>query len=230
MKEKRSEEEEALAQDTPPERLAVLAEKSLLLSSLVAKNSAAPGELLRKLAKDDHPDVLRSLAENPSTPLDVLFELWQSFPEQFVKNPLVSLLWLEGLGFLSEMPLDTFFSLSRTPSLPRIFWEAVLGHPDSDVREVIATSPYAPSDILGQLARDPEEGVRHTVAHHPNLPPDALEFLAQGENLRLRGNVAENLSTPDHVLKALSLDPEDYVRKRAAETLARKQAKVTQSS
>ena len=78
---------EAADETTSSERLVALAEKSVTLARITAKNRSAPVSLLRVLSHSEDEATRKSVTLNPFAPFDVLSDLEIQFPELFVNNP-----------------------------------------------------------------------------------------------------------------------------------------------
>ncbi len=83
---------------------------------------------------------------------------------------------------------------------------------DYKLREIVASSPGTPSDVLRQLAKDKNNDVRAAVAGNPNTPPEVLHRLAEDEDMSVRAAVAGNPNTPPQVLRFLVEDEDEGVR------------------
>src|SRR4051794_3959505 len=116
---------EALAPETPPERLWALAEESTTIAYEVAKNPSAPPELLEALASRRSKRIQQAVAANPNTPLPLLFTLGRSFPEALLGNLAFSLLLIEKPNLFHEMPPETQRALLRSEGLPAHFLETL---------------------------------------------------------------------------------------------------------
>lgn len=100
-------EQQVTDQNTSPKQLTILATQSIETLKLVAKNLNTPPETLRKLADIGDKDIRREVASNPNTPTDLLLNLGTEFPGELLNNPVFSLLLLENLNLLEEMPWKT---------------------------------------------------------------------------------------------------------------------------
>jgi hypothetical protein len=114
-------EEEAIAPTTAPERLRELAQENIALARLVAQNPAAPPKLLEELVKENDRPLWKSLAGNPNTPIDTLFKVAAEFPEEFLENPIFSLLLLEDPNLIARMPSETQLSILTQEKVPGSF-------------------------------------------------------------------------------------------------------------
>jgi hypothetical protein len=84
--------------------------------------------------------------------------------------------------------------------------------PDPRVRERVALSYHAPSDVYERLARDPEVSVRSCLARNERTPCDVLRTLAGDVDERVRAWVAINYFVPADAMERLADDESDTVR------------------
>ena len=80
------------------------------------------------------------------------------------------------------------------------------------IRESVASSYYAPEDVMVQLAADPDAGVRGCVARNESTSCDILRSLADDESEMVRGWLAVNFYVPADVMQRLADDRSDTVR------------------
>ena len=66
-------------------------------------------------------DIVKAIASNPNTPLELLIKLAKDYPNQFLKNPALDLYLLEDINLLAQMPESTFTSLLTTKQIPESF-------------------------------------------------------------------------------------------------------------
>ena len=69
------------------ERLTALAEESVALARIVAKNQSAPVSLLRALSHSADEATRKNVVLNPAAPYDVLSRLEVEFSALFLNNP-----------------------------------------------------------------------------------------------------------------------------------------------
>ena len=83
--------QEAADETTSSERLTALAEESVALARIVAKNPSAPVSLLRDLSRSEDEATREGVVLNPFAPYDVLSLLEEQFPGLFLNNPALKL-------------------------------------------------------------------------------------------------------------------------------------------
>ena len=130
-------------------------------------------------------DVRVSVAENPSTPVDVLTELAKD-RDWYIRsyaacNP--------------NMLVDVLTELAK----------------DSDwyIRRYAAGNPNTPVDVLTELAKDSYWCVRRYAAGNPNTPVDVLTELAKDNNCDVRRNAARNPNMPGYEAEELQFMVKD---------------------
>ena len=87
-------EQEAINEDTSPQRLEELANIPEV-AHLVAANVNSSPQTLTKLAKYDNYDIIKALVTNPSTPTGILVNIGGIFPQELANNPIIDFWLLE---------------------------------------------------------------------------------------------------------------------------------------
>jgi hypothetical protein len=82
--------QEAADNATSAERLKALAEESDELARVVAKNPAAPIELLRTLCRSEDEETCKCVIANPYASFDILSDLERRFPMEIANNPALA--------------------------------------------------------------------------------------------------------------------------------------------
>ena len=194
------------------------------LSLLMARDLATPFFSLIELSRSEDPRVLRALAENPSTPPEVLRALLTRFPGEFLRNPVLPLLLLEAPDFFRVCSLAQLQAVIFRADFPRVFLldlqshsdqrvvsvarRALLAHPETQtcelewfchedraLRRSAAASAKVSEEILEALLCDINVGVRRAAARNPKAPRRFLSLLR-------RAGASEDLSafeTPGRV-------------------------------
>ena len=169
------------AQEQPsPEQLAT--------AELVAKNPAAPGELLRALSATKRPAVQQAVALNPNTPLQVLLRLADAFPLA-LQNPALPLLLLENPNPIEQLPRSEL-RFVRHPETPLLLLEQAISLNNEQVAMWVAQNPSLPPHILSGLAESPLHQVRQQIARHPKITHHLVEEWSQRQSLNAQITVA----------------------------------------
>lgn len=176
-----------------------------------ALNENTPPQRLAELANSEDKTIRRTIAVNPNTPVTILKELFKDFPLEIFENPVLSLLLLENPDFFYEL-YQAHSNIFLEQGLPEFFIAWGVKHSNKEVRIAVARSPQTPQEFLEKLAFDSNYNVRCRVAENVKTPIDLLEYLAQDFDYRVRLAVAENIYTPKQSLEKLSSDSEYLVR------------------
>ena len=114
-------------------------------------------------------------------------------------------------GRNGEDPVAQFHSPAVTESkVARL--TAMSTSSNAKIRESVALSYHAPTDVYQRLARDPDAGVRECLARNQKVPCDVLRLLARDSSERVRAFVAVNYQVPEDAMELLSDDPSELVR------------------
>lgn len=124
MEEKRPEflslQQEAANEKTMGDRLTEFAKVSTELARLVAQNPSSPAQLLRELGESSDATTRENVALNPNTPTQVLQKLGDEFSKEVLDNPVLPLLFLENPSILDELfQPDTLGSLVLDTQTPK---------------------------------------------------------------------------------------------------------------
>lgn len=209
----------ALNASTPPARLWELFEGRPSLGRLLAQNPSSPVDLLERLASNADPEVVELVVLNPNTPTSLLLTLGQRFPRQLLKNPIFPLMLLESPNLYAEMPEQTLAGLLALEGVPEHFLEWALSHKSDFVRLAVAHNRAANSAALQRLAQDKELSIRRAVSVHPNTSPEVLAQLSQDKAQEIRQLIARNVRTPPAALAMLLGDNLPEVRRHALHNL-----------
>lgn len=111
----------------------------------------------------------------------------------------------------SDDPVAKFLSPQVTDSkIARL--RQMAKDPNPKIRESVALSYHAPTEVYEALAADPVESVRECVARNPKAPCDVLRTLASDSSERVRSFVAVNYWVPDDAMDQLAEDSSELVR------------------
>lgn len=154
---------------TPRQYLNTAALESVEQARLVAVNPSTDPELLRKLAQASDRATREAVAANPNTPSDVLLKLGAEFPAQFLDNPIFSLLLLENINFVEEIPLPTLCSILRLENVPLYILEKAADKADLDVQLALANNIQTPKQVLSRLAKSQHFQVKEATLLHVNF-------------------------------------------------------------
>ena len=184
-------------------------------------NSGPSLEVFEKISNDEDYYIRKLVAENPSTPSEVLLKIVQNRGENFkirlfaMKNPSMP---IESLVKLADSQLAGFRSaVALNPSTPPEVLSRLSGDEHGTIKNSVALNPSTPPEVLAKLADNEDTDIVLRVAQNPSTPPEVLAKLADNEDTDIRAYVAQNPSTPPEVLTRLSDRGEEYVRWTVAE-------------
>ncbi|WP_373538424.1 hypothetical protein [Chamaesiphon sp.] len=168
----------------------------------MASNPNTDPQLLRQIATEADWEQRRLVANNPNTPVDVLWQLGIDFPEAILDNAIFALLQLEHLHLAAEIPHSTLTSLLQCERVPRNFMEYAVSQQDYSLWLAVAYNPHTPSALLANLAqksRHQDRELIRAVAAHPQTSIDLFtEIINIGANVAQV--VAENAQASVAVL------------------------------
>jgi predicted DNA-binding WGR domain protein len=146
--------------NTKPESLLALLDKDNETNRLLAKHPNASDELLEKLSHSSDKATRKAVAANPSTPLVTYVKLGQQFPEEFLVNPILDLLFLENPALLHELPESLLVQVLRKDGCPDAFIRWAAGHRSEKVQLAAIMNPRIPKVALEELKSSQYELVR----------------------------------------------------------------------
>ncbi|MBD3561300.1 hypothetical protein H6S82_21005, partial [Planktothrix sp. FACHB-1355] len=201
----------------------------------IAKNPAAPESLLRRIADELQPHnyLLRTIAENPNAPADLLIRFVKlpdedplhgnlSMLDLVAKNRNLPILERYRLVLEKEQDQENAKArefMSRRPNSPFALAE-VLKSGDRNALYNAARNFLTPVHILEQLAKHPDETVRSVLLDNQNLPLKIRLELTRDPSDSVRRGLAYKSShreTPVQVLEILANDESEKVRATVAE-------------
>ena len=169
-------------------------------------------------------ELARLVAGNPNTSPDVLWRLAKKFPDEFFKNTILPLLFLENPNCILEQPLGVLLTLLKEHIVPEWFLLEATRHKDSRVLLAVAKNPQITDKIIAKLIEKNRQ-IQLYLASNPNISYNAIELLYQTKTsdyearLYIREAVAKHPHTPIKVLEKLAFDAEHRIKKAVASLL-----------
>jgi len=206
----------------------------------IAKDPNTPKEELERLAKSENPDVLKALASNTNLPASIHIHLYNlndfGIKETLAQNPSTPLEILEKLAFENptfekivvfnpSVPEELLikildanpslaYEIAQKPNLSRNVIERILMLDALSAKIELAKNRTISEDVLRILYSDRDEFVRAVVASNPNAPYEILEDAVFCDNPVVRFGALKNPNLPDQLLFiALSCEDDPVVRK-----------------
>jgi hypothetical protein len=178
----------------------------------MALNPRSPVDVLRKLARDEHVDVRRSVAGNTSIPADILSELAKdkdpSVRESIARNPKTPTTTLRQLIKEPNM----IAQVARNGGLSVDMLGSLAASEDAYVREMVARNPTTPEDILWLLAVDEVQSVKVSILSLPSRSLKVLTLLAEDADPAVRIHLAYSERLPVEIMSKLLSDADPAVR------------------
>jgi len=189
--------------NTPSWLLRRFADMSERLRAAVARNYAAPSDLLAEIyttAGKRDTALRESLGANPNTPLKILRRLARS--RDWMIRAKVAQNLSAPVKLLEQLAVDNPMH--------------------------VAQNPNTPEHVLRDLATRKED-VRIRVATHSNTPVDILETMVTDNSGQVRTQLARNPNTPDAILERLTRDYDSTVANIALKVTYMKQEDTPES-
>lgn len=162
-----------------------------------AQDETTLPEILTELAKSQDRDILRCIAANPNTPLEILEKLCAEFPDAIVANPIFDLLLLEN-------PESKFvlLSLARASTTPVEKLKELADSVDRDIREAVVINNKTPANIIDDIfAKD--MWIKESVAKNPHASETLLCSLAKDNNYDVLYAIAQRDYLSEKIIKIL---------------------------
>lgn len=190
-------------------------------------------------------EILKAVARNPNTPINILVELGNFFFEELCENPALELILIANIDLLEKIndlhPDFCYNPFHSENILPDFLLNYYCKHSDPRLRMKVASNQTIAIKYLEQLSKDSDPGVRIAVVENPTTPSfilnklvgdrnstvrqavayattnlELLKQLSEDSNSSVRSIVAENSNTPSFLLKKLARDRSESVRLRVA--------------
>ena len=166
--------------------LAAAAGKFPETDRLIAAHTLALPATLSTLSHSSDKATRSKVAANPNTPPADYVRLGQQFPNEFLANPALDLLFLENPGLLGELPEALLLRVLKRETCPSDFlvWAAEL--PAEKIQLAVAMNPAAPAEALDRLRTSAHAKVRESLRSAGSElqgDPEALFLKAVKERL-----------------------------------------------
>jgi hypothetical protein len=193
-----------------------------------AANPETPVATLTELYRSNKPEILKALAENPGTPEELLFGLWESYPNAFLNNPITDLWLLLGAFAIEEkIPMDTKLKIYMHLIDTGEFCAHQIFFPVEQRKEYALTralktcryhswrknnsSNKYDDQMESYLAVDPSENVRVIIAAN-TVQTELISLLSKDTSENVKKELAKNPKAPAAILFTLAFDKNEKVR------------------
>ncbi|MEM7725225.1 MAG: hypothetical protein AAF208_02495 [Cyanobacteria bacterium P01_A01_bin.45] len=203
-------EQLAVDENTPSDKLRILASESVEIARLVAANLRAEPKLLEELAVLEDAETRKNVILNPNTPRDILIKLAEEFPDYFFQNSVLELLLLEKPLLPLEIPFWTLLKLLKQDYIPIWFLSAAASHTNTEILEIVATNPHTPETALLEIAVKSKhnDSLGLCIAHRKDLSEKVLRKLIENSTTLVRLYLAAYPKTPSPILEKILEFPE----------------------
>jgi hypothetical protein len=144
--------------------LAAAAGKFPETDRLIAAHTLALPATLSTLSHSSDKATRSKVAANPNTPPADYVRLGQQFPNEFLANPALDLLFLENPGLLGELPEALLLRVLKRKACPADFLVWAAGQPTEKVQLAVAMNPKAPAEALDRLRKSAYAKVRESLS------------------------------------------------------------------
>lgn len=206
-------------------------EDAIALHAL-ARNPSSPIDVLRDLYERGS-SFYRSLAANPSTPIEILDFLSQEkggdIRSALLGNPSTSANTLQSLAEVSrDLRSKTF--IAKNPSTPPSTLEAYANGDSASLKKAVSSNVNVPDALAESLSKDSCPIIRGAIARNPSISLELLTLLASDSEPWVRSCVACNRNADIDTLRSLAMDPSSPVRMEARRALVAHGASVRMST
>ena len=184
----------------------------------IAENASTPIDILVKLSTNKDYQVRYKVAKNPSTPEEILSKLARDNNEIVISAVAQNLSINEKIAniLLEVNNLRALISLAANHRIPSKVLEHLLKQSRRDFDWEIAKNPSTPLKVLSKLAISEDGAFSSNVAMNSAATADLLLQLATDKDASVRWNVAANSNTSVKALDVLAKDTDEYVQELAA--------------
>ena len=180
---------------TPAQPSIAALEENITQAQLVAASLTTNPEILRELALFNDKKTREAVVSNANTPPDVLIQLGEEFPAQFLDNPVFPLLLLENPNFIKEIPLHTLRSILQQENVPSYILEQAADKADVGVQLALANNIQTNKSILNRLTQSPHSEVVEAASLHVNLAGELTEDYEE----KIKEIVPQSIPSRSHV-------------------------------
>ena len=162
---------------------------------IVAAESTTDPEILRELALFSDEQTRKAVVSNANTSPEVLVQLGEQFPSQFLDNPVFPLLLLENPNFIQELPLFTLRSILTQENCPEYILEQAADKADLEVQLALANNIKTSREILNRLNQSQYSEVVEAVNLHVNFVGE----LSEGVEEKIKEVVLQSINSSHRV-------------------------------
>ena len=186
-----------------------------------AKAIATPPQRLGELAVNCSEEVQKIVVGNPNTPLETLYQLGEYYPQEFLNNPLLELLYLESPSFVADIPTTTLRALIQQQKVPLFILKFAAKHEDKEIAEIAKMHVELSGEMIEGWREAAENFIinlgdryRFTIKSDYELLSNFAEFIPDfmWKNKLIKIDIAKNCKTSVTRLENLAKDKNDKIR------------------
>lgn len=179
--------EQAADVNTHPDVLRKLALQSIELARLVAENPSSPSDILLVLSIfTNEREIRRSLTRNPNMPVEELISLSAYFPYELMNNQTFRLLLLENPNLFQKLPVQTVKNILLLDDVLPEYLVMAASSNHIDILTIVANHPKAPKYLLHRIINR----IKMSESMSMNKTLDNIAYVAS-QNVQFAGEITE---------------------------------------
>lgn len=132
-----------------------------------------------------------ALAEIPNISPLIVGELFRLYPDLIMRNPAFAVA-VSNQDFLFELFRANKSVIPSMKSLDFGWFDWLLKHPDSEVRQLAATNPELPGNLHPFCSQSADRHIRMGIAANRGIAPDVIERLCLDSDMAVRREANAN--------------------------------------
>jgi len=144
---------------------------------IIAAEPTTNPVILQELALFEDEITREAVVSNANTPPEILVQLGEEFPSQFLDNPVFPLLLLENPNFITELPLFTLRNILTQENVPEYILEQTADKADLGVQLALANNIKTSKAILNRLNQSRYSEVVEAVNLYVNFVGELTAYL-----------------------------------------------------
>jgi hypothetical protein len=155
--------------------------------------NTSPETLLAVGNSSLNPAILRLVAGNPNTPIELLLRLFSDFPNEVRSNSIFALLQLENPAFLSDVNYLTVLKVLESPNIPAQFIDSTIYHSNIRVtKKLLEIATLSENNLENLIGRIQDDDMAKMFLQHKNCTDSVKHLIVQRGNERFKQALAEN--------------------------------------
>ncbi len=179
--------------------------QNLEIQQEAARATPLDRTIAEHLMKKQFPDILPTLAVNPTLDLDLLIKLSTSHKPNVVQSVVATgrLPTQQLMKLATKRNEETQSMIAQLTGNPKVL-DKLSQKGSKYVKYYIARNPATTPKTLTKLSHTNDTNVRSAVASHPNTPPKTLQKLSKDLNKFVRNSIIDNPKTSKNIIENIS--------------------------